>query len=221
MGIYVAGVLRQVDCKSAGFVDIQVVDAYKYSINFYKPAQVGNQAGGLFSLSGSPFRIITIENPDASPTENSKIHINNTMTSLVGSSHEEVNFVWNEQENIWTLEAQNGQRRESLQITEDDRTFKTELRTFYDSLGNVLTKDETRYQTFPWKEEIIFTATDIDGRNQTVTKTYYTNTADGANYGQLKQLVKSSGYWERYEYDSLERITQTVTQSKPQYEHIY
>ncbi len=63
-----SNVLRQVRA-STMLADIEVIDSYSYRISLYLAAQVGaKNSSGYYQMSGSPLRVITLSNPDASPS---------------------------------------------------------------------------------------------------------------------------------------------------------
>src|SRR5262249_31115309 len=90
---------------------------------------------------------------------------------------------------------------------------RVETAIVYNPSNSIVSKVVNTYQAFPWGEEQIKQVVDPNGAALTTTWSYYTNSVtDAVSYMHLKEMVRPNGYWERYEYDSMERETKRVSQ---------
>lgn len=205
------GVLRQVLAPQA-LADIVVLSDFAYDIRFYHREQVGAEPDpttGLYSVSGDPYTIGTIENPNASSDDVNTLRI--TETTASSSSVDE--FLWSgDNAEILELSSGGGLRRESRSSVTDPVTNDRVETFIVTNLDNsVAYKAVTTFHVFPWGEEPIQKVVDPDGAALTTTWSYYEDAAS-SGYRHVQQVVQPTGYWERYEYDQFGRTTKLVAQ---------
>ena len=205
------GVLRQIRT-SQMLADIVVSNDFCYFINFYSPTNfTSSTVGGLYVPTGPPYTTYIIQNPDASTNVYNRIKIN--QSGILGSH--EYDYTWDTASQQWSLATGGGLSVETRTKTWDSTsTFLTETNTILNSDDSVAFKQIEVYELFPWGEtNLIQRVVNPDGAwPQTNTWTYYTNSADGNNYSHLAQITQPSGYWERYSYDSFDRMIEKAVQ---------
>lgn len=107
-------------------------------------------------------------------------------------------------------------RREARQLVwSNDQLSYDEVFTLRDASDALLLKTVTTYEKFPFGFRRIREVRDPDGAALTTTWTYVegpSNPADPkpSGYGQLAGFVRPDGYWEKYSYDSSNRLTKTI-----------
>ena len=183
----------------------------KYTISFYTIANAGDlDDSGIYSLPGDPYTVITVENPDTTGTNFDHLRI--TRTSDGGPTV--TDFAYDENSGQWSMDTGNGIRRETrLSVWDTNGVFRTETVTVGDTNNSIAYKEINVYQLFPWGQERITNIVDPDGAALTSVWQFYTNAdIDGGNYRNLKQEIDSVGHWTRYQYDSVGRETNRVTQ---------
>jgi RHS repeat-associated protein len=196
-------------------VDLVKVTDFQYKANFYyisaKGASISN---GVYPIvaGSTPFKVVQIENPDASTTVYNRLKI----TENPGTGEKVSLYTCTTTGGVetWTLSTGNDFKIESFASSwNNDLTIRTEVRTV--SQGGtpnvVLSKTTSTYQEYPWGEEKIQEIGDPDGNPMTSSWSFYENTTDNG-YGRIKQWVDGTGYWERYEYDSNGLLSKTVKQ---------
>lgn len=196
---------------SQSLVDIQVNNAYKYTLSVYSVGNFGPpDAQGFYQVTGPVSSTIVVENPDASPTVYNRLKITRTK----GGSSSVREYVYTAATGQWELKEEVNLRIESRSSTWDAaQTIRTETVTIKDGNNQITYKERNTYQRFPWGQERVEQVKDPDGAALTSTWSFYSNPAtDGSSYGRLKQEVDSSGHWTRYEYDASGRENKRVTQ---------
>jgi RHS repeat-associated protein len=208
-------VLRQVLAPQAE-VDIVVSNDFRYDIKFYLPGSFGSQDSyGVYSVSGSPFATITVENPDASTNTYNRLRI--TESGDFGTRQSE--YVWTESSNQWQLATGNGLRKETrVAVWDATQSVRTETNVVQNADDTVAFKQIEKYKAFAWgKTDLIERIVDPDGTTPlTNLWVYYEDQGNDANssnnYTRLQMKVEPRGYWERYEYDASGRKTKIVAQ---------
>ena len=104
---------------------------------------------------------------------------------------------------IWTMTKGIGENRFIEKVTDsasESQEARWKNRERFDSDGNVVASTESKFQMFPWGEELVYFA-EISGdlTSQTIHEYYTDQSSDG--YGHLKQTTNPDGSWIRYEYD--------------------
>ena len=194
---------------SQALVDVLTNNTYGYSLRFYPSAQAGTKTNGLYSPTNAPYKIVTIENPDAA-TNHNRLFVSEAQDGTTNLTQ----YVFNTTNSQWTFEAHNGAQKEILSRSwNSNNTERTETKTVHVSGSNTnkVYEEQKVYRVFAWGEELIAQTIDPNGAALTTTWEYYTNSAISGSYSQLKQRTGAHGYWERYEYDNSRRMTNKVT----------
>jgi len=181
--------------------DLTLTAGKGYQVNFYnfQGATYGNN--GLVTPSGTPFKVITVEDPVGDGTSLQ-------VSAVVGSVTRTDTFTWNPQSNNWTLLKNNDLTSETPVITwNSDQSQRTEVREIDDINGSALSKVVSVYAEYAFGERQISQVVDPNGKVLTTTWNYYTDAdADGPSYGQLKSISNPTGNWVVYTYDSQGRL---------------
>ena len=176
--------------------DILVTSATEYNIRFYKAADVGSKDGsGLYSLTGSPFVIYTIKNPD--PATTTRLQISKSEN---GGPADVSEYTWDPLIDLWTLSRSNGARSETLLITYPTDTSRTETITVREGLL-VLSKVARTYHTYSFGEELFQEVVDPDGAALTTTYSYYEDPNE-IRWHKVKSISYPDGSWVKYDYDN-------------------
>ncbi len=209
------------------WADIHILSPYKYQIDLYPAASKGNKdtGTGLYTPSGAPIKTVTVENPDDSATIYNRLHI--VETTAEGSQHDYL-YIYTggypvlDLNGKWELISDGGVRHETLVSNPVDADNRVETRTVSDGVGKVVSEVRRQYCTYTWGEEVTAETLDPDGAALTTSYDYWhVDVPDPANppadpylhwANHLKQMVEPTGYWERYEYDSLDRPTKKTAQ---------
>jgi len=207
------GVVRQIRTSQL-LADIVVSNDFCYTMNFYTPANFNTtkDGNGLYPITGQPFKIVVVENPDTSATTFNRLRL----VESGDLGNHQYDYEWNATAQQWDLTSGGGLRKETKSEAWDStQTILTETNEVINADSIVAFKQVENYEAFPWGEtNRVQQIIDPDGsRPQTNTWEYYDDAlADGDNYTHLMRITQSSGYWERYEYDSLARMTKKVAQ---------
>jgi RHS repeat-associated protein len=190
--------------------DVVTLGNYAYEKRFYWDSQVGVKVDGLYTVSGSPFKTIKVENPEADPESFQRLKFTETQDGSTKVSK----YEYDEGAAEWLLVTGGGLRRESRSETWTyaEQTNRVETVTVRGADGNAASKRLVTSQLFPWGLERVEDVVDPGGAAQTTQYSYYTDLADTNNYRRLKRTIHPGGNWERYEYDALGRQTKVVSQ---------
>ncbi len=198
-----------------GFVDIVVLDGYSYEIRCYASDSRGaKQADGTYAVTGTPERVIHVEDLDRQPGPVTNLKFTVLVNSNVLETH------------TYVLDASNGctLTSDALGVRRiDDRrsvvsgATRTETRTIQNELGQLVSTEVLVFQTFPWNagsnpdrvEELVSRTIDPAGAAERTTYSYYQDPGDAANYGRVKMKTEPGGFWEIYEYDTAGRVIRT------------
>lgn len=207
--------LRQARLPQA-IVDLVEIDAYSYEVRFYPPgAGASEDENGLLAFNEAPLRLIRIENVDRTDGPVERLRL----TREEGGTVETHQFEWLGGSD-WALVSDMGDGPlTTLRTTElaDDGWIET--LEILDDRGTVVSREATTYRVFPWnaepnaaaEAELVSRAVGLGDEIEVTTYAYWEDAADPVNYGRLRLLVEPDGYWERYRYDSLGRVRETVT----------
>jgi len=207
------GAVRQIRTSQL-LADIVVSNDFCYTLNFYTPASFNTTKdnNGLYPITGLPFKIVVVENPDASTTTFNRLRL----VESGDLGNHQYDYEWNAAAQQWDLTSGGGLRKETKSEAWDStHTILTETNAILNADSTVAFKQVETYEAFPWGEtNRVQQIIDPDGlRPQTNTWEYYDDAlTDGDNYTHLMQITQSSGYWERYEYNSLSCMTKKVAQ---------
>ncbi|QNN21562.1 RHS repeat protein [Planctomycetales bacterium ZRK34] len=224
------GVTRQVVAPN-GVADIVTIDDHTYEVRFYYMPPALNLVNGVYDLQGNPFKTLRFEHPDDTSLQPVAPDPNRLrVTETSGGSVKVFEFKYTPEDEVtdpkWELfdpvDPELGESavvRSMTSVTTEVPAARVE--TFEDTdpaTSTVTRKVLSRYETFAWGEEMVKRVVwhDASGQeaDQLVTVwTYYDDEVnDGDNYGQLKQMLRPNGYWERYEYDSTGRLIKQISQ---------
>jgi len=200
------GVLRQVKAWQS-FVDIVSTQATKTELKFYHSNQLlstnKNASGYYTNLSGSPFVVWTVLNPE--PTTTNKLYIIEARNGL--SSTNSLVFNPASTSETWTLQygTNNEQRVETRGVTFTySPTLTNRIETVairYASSNSPAYKCTETYSLFNWGWELTQTSLDPDNNNLLTTYDYYTDLGDPLNYGKPSVFRYPDGYWETRLYE--------------------
>ncbi|MFH2064493.1 MAG: hypothetical protein ABIK15_04775, partial [Pseudomonadota bacterium] len=198
------GAISQILAPNA-FVDVEVVNDFKYNMHFYSPAYAGSvKEDGRYPVVGGATPLVTwqVENPDASPTVYNRLNI----TEDKNGNTKAYQFVWDEAAGTWDFSKGNGEVIKTLaeETVANGRIITTTLK---DSNNNIASVVRNQYTTFPWGEELVQTVEDPDGSALTTTITYYEDENATGSYGRIASQTNPDGSWVRYTYDSQGRKT--------------
>lgn len=184
------------------FVDVQVVNDYKYMLNYYDPSAMGQLVNGFYEVETSavPFVIWTIENPDASPTVYNRLKIKEDKSGAIKESE----YIWDANTNTWSLTKGNGLKiiTQTEEIIGADRIVTD---TIKDGNQIVASKKKSTHRSFTFDgstdEKIIQVIEDPDGDALTTTTAYYEDPCAIGSCSKVKSKVFPNGGWVAYEYD--------------------
>src|SRR6185436_1420052 len=203
--IFTNSVLRQIRTPKV-LADI-VTNTYSYDISFYYTNDISpNKTNNVWVPIGTAYKTVTIQNPDGGSASNKLV-----VTDREGSITNISRYTW-DNTNTWTFEPPGGLRKETLTRTgNSNNTERLEVHSVLETNGTLVFQEQKKFKAFGWGEQLIEHVIDPYGARLTNTWEYYTNSADTGKYGQLKARTESSGFWERYDYDSSSRETNRVT----------
>jgi RHS repeat-associated protein len=193
-----ADVLRQIKAPQA-LADVVTINAFKYDIRFYVPADVGAKVDGLYAILGDPYVTWTVENPDASTNVFHRLRITETR----GANSRVVEYLWNNVTQGWKL-SKNGKVEEVAKVWNEADSNWIEYHTISDNNGNLVSKRRDTYHVFTWGRELIESVIDPDGAALATTYTY-------SGPGMKRQISNWDGSWQIFEYDGSARVTKTYS----------
>jgi len=204
-----AGFLRQIK-SVAGLADIVTIDDYGYEIRLYTPEDAGSLSGDLYVPTGSPYRVIQVENPTGDVNQHDTVRITDSHGSYSNTS----TWAYVPAAEDWELTEGEGDalRTEQIVITEDPVTGHeiktTELRDADDQLISSVRKV---IEGLPWNKAVIEEIQDPDDLVLTKTFEYYTNSSEKGRYSKERLITEPDGSWIRYDYDAEGRKIEEVT----------
>lgn len=203
------GVILQV-LNNYALASVDVVDAYAFKVEFYEAGDAGTKSGDVYQPTGSPFVTWTYENPDKTGSTYDTLLVKKT----VGANTETWQYNWISAANSWEMVSEGGKKKElTSTVIDSGAGTRTVTYTIKNEEDEVIYEKAKVFATFAWGEQLVSEIEDPDGAALTTTYAYFTDEmADGDNYSNLKHVISPSGYWERYQYDSLGRRTKTVKQ---------
>jgi len=202
-----SGAIRQVLTNQV-LADVVTVSPHKYQILFYYASEAGTQVSGLYVPTGSAYKVWTLEDPDSGTGSDYRFKVTETVDG-VDTVHD---YEWVPANQDWTLVnagiKEIGRKKATVNGNRVETYWLKEVG------GSESLRRDTTYQSFAWGDEVISETLDPlnPAESQTTSYTYYTDAGnDGFNYKELKLMESPSGYWKRYEYDSLGRVIKTVS----------
>lgn len=211
-GIYDGDVLRQVVAPET-FVDIFVIDAYSYRIDFYEPDAKVNLVNGVYEIGSGydPFVSHIIENPDGASAFNRLRITKDTQGEI-----KVVEYAWDNTESTWSLSKGNG-LQVIVQKEEVISGNEVKTKTIKDDTGIIASKTKKTYKEITCTGEntwnvLIEEVVDPDGEALTTTMTYFEEpSCPTGSCGLLETQVNPDGSWVRYEYNSEGRKTSEIS----------
>ena len=197
------GVLRQVKAPQR-FADI-VANATGpgYTVNFYAPSQVSAGTNGQYQVSGSPYCIWTVEQPNTNSVDRVRITKRDAGQTLV------YDCSYTDYTKCWVVNMGNGLKQESKSAVWDyAHVIEMDTQEVQGSGTPQSHKTVTYLQAFAWGEGVVTNIVDPNGAALTTITTYYNNSSAGGRYGQAATQVNPDGSWVTYDYDNQGRLAQ-------------
>ncbi|HEX8424619.1 MAG TPA: hypothetical protein VF634_14520, partial [Pyrinomonadaceae bacterium] len=189
------GSLRQVKAPQ-NLADVVVtIPGQEYELRFYRPADVGSKVNGVYGVSGQPFIVWKIKNPD--PASISRVQI----SKIQGATTETNEYAWDAFSGSWSLNRGNGARIETKAVAYVTATSRIETSIVKNGSGQVISKSSRTIHTFPWGDEVLREEIDPDGAALTTVYTYYEDSLERGRYSKVKSIIFADGSWEQYDYD--------------------
>src|SRR5207247_153171 len=164
---------------------------------------------------------ILFTNENASPDEFvSSVTISNNantnqmfITEVIGPSGSPrvIQFLYTAATTNWTKIEGSGLVNESRTTAWTTSTNRTDTIILSNNTAVVATQRTEKYRLFPWGRTLVERTLGTGSSARTTSWIYDENTNNGG-YGQITNLVESSGRWERYQYDFAGRMTNHVAQ---------
>ena len=200
--------IRQVKAPQA-LADVVTTNAYKFAVRFFLASQVGSPDGqGIYALSGSPYVVWTIENPDTTNALN-KWKITESRDGMLRTNL----FEYTAATRIWKLASPSSIREDELKIENDTNTaIRTETTWVRKPGGSDLEIVKRLYKTFSWGEGLVSEIRSPDSNPQITTNIYTSNGSANGTRRPLERTINPNGAWEKYEYDGYGRLAKTVSQ---------
>lgn len=192
---------------------------------YSRSAQGAKQANGTYAMSGSPYRVVVIQNGTQSDGVTPDINSITIDVTDAGRTERTSYYFWPDatfaDAGIWQMTTGNGIRRDVLAISWDPtRTIRTENRWVYDGNNHLVSVHQSVFQSFAWGVEKIADIVDPQGDNLdphgvalSTVYAYYTDSSQPGRYGHVySTLQQPSGHWITYDYDAYGRRIKRVTQ---------
>jgi RHS repeat-associated protein len=198
-----SGALRQISSRQC-LADIIKLDHPGYQITFYAAIDSGARQvqGALLPTNGLiPFVSWIIENPDIASTNRLRVIEANGSLRITNL------YTWSQPEQTWQFTGGNGLRHQSLSFAwNKEHTLHTEsFRTFQPSGEKLVSQLASKYERFPWGENLVEEIAGIGDFSRTNAYIYWTQRGC-PGFGRLAQLSRFDGYWEGYAYDYQGRL---------------
>ena len=206
--------LRQV-LSGQVLADIIVSNAFQYDIRLYQAVNAGStNTNGLYQPIGLPFKIVDVQNPDASTAMSNRLWV----TEFEGNVTNQYQYTYDTNStgnsNTWTLLYPQNLRKDVLTtVWNTNRTEKTTLLSVYNpgSPDVLVYQEQDKYENYTGTVVQVEQVLDPDGARLTNSWQYYTNSAQPNTFTKLAQKVQWNGYWEQYQYDSNGRETNLIS----------
>ena len=188
-----------------------------YTLKFFHRNADTSREGDAGSFApyvteGEPFVSVRIESPDGAPKDGDLIK-SLRVTRATSESAEVLEYYYRADLESWRLIKEGGNHDESVRTTQsDDLETYTKERTISDQSGETQVHVVEEWARLICGDRKVRETVDPEGAAMTTTWEYYTDVAQRGSLGQIKQVVRSSGHWTRYHYDTFGRRTKTITQ---------
>ena len=192
-------ILRQLKVPE-GLVDLAVVDAYVYYINYYTNVFTATNEAGFYLTNGAEAVVsYRIENPARSPAI--PLITNLLIVQSQGGHAITTKYSKTSSGSSWTLNQANGLRIETLSISET-AGLRIETQTVAQASGAVASQVERVYQTNSiWGDLLLTRTEDPQGLALCTSNTYDMAT------GLITQQTYPGGGWREWTFDPSGRIT--------------
>jgi hypothetical protein len=188
-GGYTSQSIKQIRAPET-FVDIVVLSEWEYEIRFYHPDQVRAKRNGFYGVSGEPFSVSRIRNPNPPNTDSLEI------TRINDGTTEKSEYKYDERSDTWSFFRDGVETVRKL--SEVNATNPCErIETRFDLKKGSWVKTIKIFKAFPWGQDIIKKIEDADGEAKTTTYKYFED-PDGPHYTFLKTTIHPDGTIERH-----------------------
>lgn len=188
-GGYTSQSIKQIRAPET-FVDIVVLSEWEYEIRFYHPDQVRAKRNGFYRVSGEPFSVSRVGNPNPPKTNSLEITITKDGTS------EKSVYEYDEGSDTWSFFRDGVETVRKL--SEVNATNPCErIETRFDLKKGSWVKTIKIFKAFPWGQDIIQKIDDADGEAR-ITKYKYFDDPNGPHYTFLKTTIHPDGRIERH-----------------------
>jgi hypothetical protein len=172
------------------FVDIVVLTEWEYEIRFYYPEQVGAKRKGFYTVSGEPFSVSRIRNPN--PPNTDSLEITLTKDGITKKSE----YKYDERSDTWLFFDDGVETGRKLsEINPNNPCERIETR--FDVEEGRSLKTIKIYKAFAWGQEVIKKIEDPDRDARTTTYKYWDD-PQGPHYTFLKTTIHPDGRIERH-----------------------
>ena len=211
--VWIGNQLRQAKATQA-LMDIQT-NSFSYEIRYYLPSQVGSKVSGVYNLTGSPFVVWKVENPDASTDTYNRLRLTETR----GADVKVYDYTYSFSSGGWKLTAPGSLREEEWASSITTFTNSYSALSYLRSVTNTIRvpggsdqfKVRRVYQRFGGTssgfEGLIEETLSPESNPQTTTYSYYEDQTAYGSSKPLKLVVRPDGSWTYYVYDSQLRVT--------------
>jgi hypothetical protein len=188
-GGYTSQSIKQIKAPEA-FVDIVVLNQWEYEIRFYRPNEVGPKQDGFYTVTGTPYSVGRIRNPN--PPNTNAIEITTTKDGIA----EKFEWKYDEESDTWTYYVNGVENsRKSSNINRNDPCERIETR--YDLKEGSWFKTIKIFKGFPWGQDIVKMIEDPDNKARTTTYKYWDD-PNGPHYTFLKTTIHPNGKVEKH-----------------------
>ena len=167
------------------FVDIVVLSEWEYEIRFYRPEQVGPKQQGFYTVSGGPFSVSRIRNPNPPSTDSLEItYAKDAITKKTLYKYDKKSDAWI----FFDNDVETGRKLSA--INPNDPCERIETR--FDLEDGRWLKTIKVYKGFAWGQELVKMIEDPDGEARTTTYKYWDD-PKGPHYTFLKTTIHPDG----------------------------
>lgn len=188
-GGYTSQSIKQIRAPEA-FVDIVVLSEWEYEIRFYHPAQVTAKRNGFYGVSGEPYSVTRVRNPNPPNTNGLDIIITKDGTTKKSE------YRYDEGSDTWLYYEDGVETVKKLSEVNPGKPCER-IETRFDLKEGNWFKTVKIYRAFPWGQDIITKIEDPDGQARTTTYKYFDD-PDGPHYTFLKTTIHPDGKVEKH-----------------------
>lgn len=188
-GGYTSQSMRQIRAPET-FVDIVVFNEWEYEIRFYRLDQVGPKRNGFYTVSGEPFSVTNVRNPN--PPNTNSLEITFTKDGNVKKGL----YKYDEESDTWLFFMNGVETSRKLSEVKANNPCER-IETLFDLEDGRWLKTVKIYKGFPWGQELVKKIEDPDGQARTTTYKYFDD-PKGPHYTFLKTTIHPDGTVERH-----------------------